>query len=316
MPDHDATHVPRLDAAGVRAVLRRLEHASEPPWLHQEVARRMAERLALIRLQPQRIVDWWSFLGASAPLLARTYPKAQRVAVEPDETLADRTRDALRRARWSPLRLFGSQPEVFTDDVQVPGGAQLVWANMMLHAIDDPPSVIARWQRALAADGFVMFSCLGPGTLRELRGLYARLGWGPATIDFVDMHDLGDMLVHAGFADPVMDQETIRLTWPDPQAALLELRRLGGNVARQRFAGLRTPRWRMRLERELRTLVEGADGRLALSFEISYGHAFKALPKVKAGEATTVSLDEMRTLVRSRRGSSGSPLCAALNSRG
>ena len=69
-------------------------------------------------------------------------------------------------------------------------------------------ALFERWQRALAVDGFVMFSCLGPGTLRELRALYARLGWRAPAQDFIDMHDLGDMLVHAGFADPVMDQES------------------------------------------------------------------------------------------------------------
>ena len=159
---------------------------------------------------------------------------------------------------------------------------------------------MSRWHQALSVDGFVMFSCFGPDTLRELRELYARLGWPAPTIDFVDMHDLGDMLVQAGFADPVMDQETLTLHWATPQALLAELRGLGGNVSPERAAGLRTPRWKARLEHELLSLA-GADGRLSLRFEIAYGHAFKAPPRVKTGEATTVSLDDMRTMVRSRR---------------
>ena len=159
---------------------------------------------------------------------------------------------------------------------------------------------MARWQRALAADGFVMFSCLGPDTARELRALYARLGWPDPSPAFVDMHDLGDMLVQAGFADPVMDQETITVSWATPQAMLDELRTLGGNAAPARFQGLRTPRWRRRLEEELAASA-GPDGRIAMRFEVAYGHAFKALPRVPAGQPTTVSLDEMRSLVRSRR---------------
>jgi malonyl-CoA O-methyltransferase len=159
---------------------------------------------------------------------------------------------------------------------------------------------MARWQRALAPDGFLMFSSFGPDTLRELRALYARLGWPAPTPAFVDMHDLGDMLVQAGFADPVMDQETLTLSWPTPQAMLAELRGLGGNIAPDRMAGLRTPRWRARLEAALQSLA-GADGRLHASFEIAYGHAFKALPRAQAGAPTTVSLEEMRALVRSRR---------------
>src|SRR5258706_15503839 len=114
----------------------------------------------------------------------------------------------------------------------------------------DPPALMERWQKALSADGFVMFSCFGPDTLRELRWLYRRLGWPAPTIAFVDMHDLGDMLVHAGFADPVMDQELLSLTWAHPKALLDELHGLGGNASPDRFAGLRTPRWKQGLERE------------------------------------------------------------------
>ncbi|MEO5696064.1 MAG: biotin synthase, partial [Burkholderiaceae bacterium] len=185
-------------------------------------------------------------------------------------------------------------------------GAGLVWANMMLHAVVDPDVLFERWQTLLRVDGFVMFSCLGPGTLRELRSLYERLGWPAATPGFVDMHDLGDMLVRAGFADPVMDQEVLKLRWNDPCAFLDELRSLGGNTAPDRVAGLRTPRWRARLERELASLA-GPDGSLGMSFEVAYGHAFKAAPRLRAGQATKVSLEEMRAMVRSSHGRSEEP---------
>ncbi|HZE92553.1 MAG TPA: biotin synthase, partial [Rhizobacter sp.] len=120
-----------------------------------------------------------------------------------------------------------------------------------------------------------------------------------AMADFVDMHDIGDMLVHAGFADPVMDQETLTLSWPSPQALLAELRSLGGNASPDRFAGLRTPRWRERLLSELASLAQ-ADGRIQLRFEIAYGHAFKVAPRTSKSTQTSVSLDQMRALVRTR----------------
>jgi malonyl-CoA O-methyltransferase len=123
---------------------------------------------------------------------------------------------------------------------------------------------------------------------------------------FVDMHDLGDMLVHAGFADPVLDQETLTLHWPDAYALLAELRTLGANIAPDRYAALRTPRWRERLLSELAGLA-GPDGRLRLSFEVAYGHAFKARPRARAGEPTRVSLEEMRSMVRSQRGVAPGP---------
>ena len=294
----------RLDATAVGAALRRLARAAQPPWLHGEVARRMAQRLEIIKLQPELVIDWWSSLGAGAELLRSAYPKAQHLVVEPDAAWARRAQAAQPAQRWWSLQrwLAAPPPAVLTPEDALPATAQLVWANMMLHAVVDPPALFERWQQLLRVDGFVMFSCLGPGTLRELRALYAQLGWPPATPGFVDMHDLGDMLVQAGFADPVMDQETLTLQYDTPQALLDELRTLGGNTAPDRFAGLRTPRWRARLLRELEAL-RGRGGKLELSFEVAYGHAFRAAPRLRPGEATSISLDDMRAMVRSGRSS-------------
>ena len=282
----------------MRAALHRLAGAPQPPWLHGEVARRMAERLAIIRLKPAQVLDWWGWLGAGGELLAEAYPQAQRIVAEPLALALERSLAAASRPWWNLRR--GSVPQVLPAGGELPAGVQLVWANMMLHAVADPPRLIERWHRLLAIDGFVMFSCLGPGTLRELRALYDELGWPAPTPEFIDMHDLGDMLVHAGFADPVMDQETLVLRWDSPAALLAELRTLGGNVAPDRFGGLRTPRWRAQLLRELERL-RGADGKLGLSFEVAYGHAFKAAPRLKPGEESVVSLADMRSMLLSDR---------------
>jgi len=88
-------------------------------------------------------------------------------------------------------------------------------------------ALIAQWHRALATDGFLMLSCLGPDSLGGLRQLYADLGWAPPGHALTDMHDWGDMLVHAGFAEPIMDMERITLTYSTPQSLLAELRGLG-----------------------------------------------------------------------------------------
>ena len=301
MPDTPRPSTRSIDGVAVQRVLRRLATAPSAPWLHTEVARRMAERLALIRLKPQRILEWGAFLGGGDALLAQACPRATRFVVEPTAALAERSRRARRPAWWSPRRwLDDTGAQVAEARGEIAGQVQLLWSNMSLHAEPDPPALLARWQQALAADGFVMFSCFGPDTVRRLVALYARLGWPAPTIAFVDMHDLGDMLVHAGFADPVMDQETVTLNWATPQALLAELRTLGGNVAPQRFAGLRTPRWRARLERELQSALSGPDGRLQLGFEIAYGHGFRTAPRIQGGDVA-VSLDDMRAMVRQPR---------------
>ena len=294
-----------FDPIATTAALRHLARQPSPPWLHGEVARRMEERLSIIRLKPERIVDWWSFLGAGSEVLERTYPKAHRIVVEPEPLLVVRSRAATARPWWSLRGRGPARTEAVLDTDEPRAGVQLVWANMMLHAVADPPALFQRWERLLAIDGFVMFSCLGPGTLKELRELYRQLGWPSPTPDFIDMHDLGDMMVAAGFADPVMDQETLSLRWTDPEALLCELRTLGRNTRPGRPAGLRTPRWRDALLEALGSL-RGPDGSIALSFEIAYGHAFKAAPRLRADQPTTVSLDDMRALVRSSKRSPAS----------
>jgi malonyl-CoA O-methyltransferase len=171
---------------------------------------------------------------------------------------------------------------------------------MVLHMHFDPGSLIAQWRRALSMEGFVMFSTLGPDTLKTLRDVYREAGWGVPHAPFVDMHDLGDMLVRAGFADPVMDQEMLRLTWATPDALLTELRSLGINADLARCAGLRTPRWRSRLEAALAERA-GADGRIALEFEIVYGHAFNPPPRVAVTGETRLSAADLQRMARTGR---------------
>lgn len=174
----------------------------------------------------------------------------------------------------------------------------MVWANMALHSSADPQDLLATWHRLLAPQGFLMFSCLGPDTLAELRPLYAALGWPPPAQAFTDMHDWGDMLVAAGFAEPVMDMERIELTFASPGRLLEELRGLGRNLHPRRFPGLRGRRWRAQLEAELEARLIGQQGRLRLGFEVIYGHAFKPAASARVGAHTEVSLDAMRSMLR------------------
>ena len=311
-PEARSAHRP-VDAIALARVLRRLNSAPVPPWLHTEVARRMAERLSLIRMKPERVLDWGAHLGASRTVLAGAYPRARIVAVEAEPQRRGATaaeREAGPAPWWSARRwAAAAEPAVLLETEVAAGQADLLWANMLLHAVLDPQVLMRQWQRALAVDGFVMFSTLGPGTLSTLRALYAERGWTAPHAPFVDMHDLGDMLIEAGFADPVMDQEPLQLSWASADALLAELRSLGGNVglvdamgqgSAGRSAGLRTPRWRKQLHQALEATADSA-GRITLGFEIVYGHAFKAAPRPLLAAETRVPLDDLRAMVRSGR---------------
>jgi malonyl-CoA O-methyltransferase len=181
------------------------------------------------------------------------------------------------------------------------GAVQMLWANMALHFVPEPSALIAQWHRALAVDGFLMFSCFGPDTLRELRALYAALGWPPPAPEFTDMHDWGDMLVHAGFAEPVMDMERLTLTYADAAGLLAELRGLGANLHPRRHPGLRGRRWRDSLQQAMDTGLRGPDARLSLTFEVIYGHALRPAPRVRMSGESAVSLQDMRALLRTGR---------------
>ena len=276
----------------------------------------MGERLDWIRLQPARWAHWAPARGgwqAHADLQAR-YPQAE-VYVAPVAAVnavpghAQRAPDQQARRWWRP---WPQQRAPAAAPVPLPppeGQMQMVWANMLLHTAAEPQALLADWHRALAVDGFLMFSCLGPDTLRGLRALYARLGWPPPAHEFTDMHDWGDMLVAAGFAEPVMDMERITLTFDSPQRALAELRELGRNLHRARFAGLRGRGWLAQLQRAMQQALavpgegegQSGEGRLALEFEIVYGHAFKPAPRATVAAETRIDLADMRAGLRQGR---------------
>lgn len=275
-----------MDAVAIARARARLESVRQAPWLHEQAAQRMAQRLSLVRQPPQSVTDWWPAAGASAQALARALPRARIApAGEPG---------AARRAPWwSPWRARAADRGDATVD--------LVWANMLLHHVADPIPLIEQWHRALRVGGMLMFSTLGPGTLGALRDRYRQVRWGPPMADLVDMHDVGDMLVQAGFADPVMDQEVLRLSWASAQDALWELRTLGANAAPDRFAGLRTPAWRARLLDALRSCgAADGSGRVELEFELVYGHAVKPEPRFPVAPEARIDAEDLRRSLRSR----------------
>jgi malonyl-CoA O-methyltransferase len=268
------------------------------PWLHEEVGRRMEERLQWIKRAPQAWADWEPVRGGleAHALVAQRYPQARVQVVEPMPERAAVARERFARPWWK--RLAGSSAEIGT----VPAGSvEMLWSNMQLHMSADPQALMQQWHAALAVDGFLMFSCLGPDTLQQLRAAYRATGWPPPAHEFTDMHDWGDMLVHTGFAEPVMDMERITLAFDTPERLLAELRELGTNLHPQRFGALRGAAWRARLLEVFDTQLRGPDGKLALTFEIIYGHALRPVPRARVGEQTAVSMDDMRAMLQSER---------------
>lgn len=240
----------------------------------------MQERLDYVNLQPKRVLDLGCSRGASFSALAARYPEAELVGldVSPAMLVAGRPQRA-NWQRWLGIGRNADPLRLAADAAHLPLASRstaLVWSNLLLHWLDDPIPALAEAHRVLEVGGLLMFSTLGPDTLRELRAAFSD-GYAH-TQRFADMHDLGDMLVGCGFADPVMDMEVLTLTYDDFDALLAELRASGSMCAmKARRHGL-TGRQAWAVARAAYEKLR-CDGKLPATFEIVYGHAWKAAPK-------------------------------------
>lgn len=280
----------------------RASHFAESSALTREIAHRLLERLQYMRIAPTTVVDVGCGLGEScAPLQAR-YPGAAWLGLDVSEGMlragqaqgvAHRIRNWARGAHALRVAGDGGALPIASDSVD------LLFSNLMLHWHPEPHTVFPEWKRVLKSDGLLLFSCLGPDTLKELRIAACSL-LDARPMPFVDMHDFGDMMVAAGFATPVMDSELITLTYSSPQRLLREVRALGGNPRDDRVKALPSGR----RARDLLAALDaqrGDDGRIRLTFEVAYGHAWK--PAQKATGAAAITVESLRAQLANRRSS-------------
>jgi malonyl-CoA O-methyltransferase len=253
--------------------------ADSSDFLAREVSQRMAERLDYIRIEPQHILDLGCGTGRDLPALARRYPHATRIGIDfatPLLTLAQQQSSFMQR-----LLATRRVPRLICADAEAlplqRASMQMVWSNLMLNWLHEPMPALREMHRVLAIDGLLMFSTLGPDTLRELREALPGNA-GERVHRFIDMHDLGDCLLRAGFAEPVMDMEVITLTYTALDDLLRDLCQAGAsNASAMRPRSLSGKIGWQRARETYERLRK--DGRLPATFEIVYGHAWKSAPK-------------------------------------
>jgi malonyl-CoA O-methyltransferase len=278
---------------------RRASRFARGDFLPREVGRRLLERLDGVRLTPRRILDVGCGGGAMrAPLVTR-FADASWIGVDLSLPMLTAAREADFVARVLARWRGRAGARVCADAAALPfadGAFDLVLSNLMLHWHPAPHAVLREWNRVLAVGGLLLFSCFGPDTLRELRAACAEALPAAAPMPFTDMHDYGDMLIAAGFAAPVMEMETLRLTYPSPSQLVREVRLLGGNPRDDRARGLPSGARARALLQALHR-QRGADGRIALTFEIVYGHAWKPPPRA---QVTRITVEGLRAQLRAR----------------
>jgi malonyl-CoA O-methyltransferase len=257
--------------------------------LQHEIGVRMAERLDYVKLAPSAILDAGCGTGDAVGDLGVRYPAARIVAFDIALPMVVAARARVHAGRSTFRRLLRpfaartvSEPAFVCADINAlpfEGVAcDLVWSNLALQWVNDLPRAFAEFRRVLKVGGLLSFTTFGPDTLREVRAAFAGIDGKTHTNRFVDMHDIGDMLVHAGFADPVMDMEHVTLTYESPKALVAELKAIGAsNRTRGRPRGLMgRARWARAMAR-LEALRR--DGRIPATFEVIYGHAWKVAPR-------------------------------------
>ena len=294
-PDSFAAYV--LDTPRVRRSFDRAASSYDAAAVLQaEVRGNLLARLDLMKLAPRVAVDAGAGTGHASSALIRRYPKALIIALDSSQRMLQA---AGRRQTW--LRRF---TRVCADAAHLPlaeGSVDLILSNLMLQWCD-LDAVFAEFRRVLAPHGLVSFTTLGPDTLRELRSAWRSADSRTHVNQFIDMHDVGDALVRAGFASPVLDVERYTLTYPDVRRVAADLKDTGAhNATMGRARGLTGRRRFAAFQAAYEAYRQ--DGRLPATYEVVFGHAWT--PAVDArrdsGEGVAVSLDDVRKQLLSRR---------------
>ena len=273
-----------LDFAEVR---RAFDHAAltydAHAVLQREVCDRLLARLDFMTLQPGRVLDVGTGTGYGLAHLHARYPAAELCALDIAPAMLAAARARLPQPSWArrTLSRFGSQPAdaaqlVCADMDRLPlteNSVDLIWSSLALQWAHDLEATLKGFHRTLAPGGLLIFATFGPDTLKELRAAFSAIDDAPHVNRFIDLHDIGDMLIHAGFASPVMEMEMLTLTYGDLKSLMRDLKGIGAhNAATSRRRGLLGKSAWARLEQAYE--VQRRDGRLPATFEVVYGHAW------------------------------------------
>ncbi len=252
-------------------------------FLQHEVARRLDERLEVMKIAPRRILDAGCGTGFAFPMLARRYADAELVGMDISYNMLLQARTRLRRktllARLDSLlgrRRDALDTLVCADMTRLPFGRDsqdMIWSNLAMQWVEDLAGLFRQLHDTLLPGGVFLFSTLGPDTLKELRAAFDPLDGYRHVNNFIDMHDIGDALMHAGFANPVMEMEYLTLTYSDLRSLFKDLKGIGAHAV------LEGGRAGLMGKREWQALQSGyerfrKDGRLPATYEVIYGHAW------------------------------------------
>lgn len=249
-------------------------------FLQKEVGERLLERLDLMANVPARILDVGCGTGRPTRELQKRYPKAEIIGVDLAPAML---KMAAKKQPW----LGRGARFVCAEASQLPladASCDLVYASLLLQWCEDLDETLLEWRRLLKPHRLLLFSTLGPDTLKELRVAWGAVDGFNHVNRFLDMHDVGDALIRAGFVEPVMDVEHLTLTYADATGLMRDLKTIGAhNVTAGRRRGLMG---RGKLKAFAAAYEQFRhEGRLPASYEVVYGTAWapKFMPTAALG---------------------------------
>jgi malonyl-CoA O-methyltransferase len=269
--------------------------------MQREIGARLLDHLDLMKLSPRRVMDAGAGTGHALPWLSSRYPDAEVIALDLAPGMLRKIRASQANHGWlghMAARLRGRKiaphPTLVCADIEhlplANTSLDLVWSNLALQWVGDLTRTFRGLHRALRPGGLLLFSSFGPDTLKELRAAFSEIDGYAHVNRFVDMHDVGDALIQAGFKNPVMEMEYLTLTYTELKGLLADLKAIGAHtVLGERRSGLMgRARWRQ-LEANYERHRQA--GRLPATYEVIYGHAWVAEPSESPSGYPTIPLN-------------------------
>lgn len=290
MHKNETDNMALIDKQAMRAAFDKAAASYDAAAVLQlEVARRLVERTELVKMTPVRILDLGSGTGFISQLLAERYAKAKITAVDLALNMLKQARSKTTfKQRWNKkFNYVNAEVEnlPFADN-----SVDLIISGLTLQWCQDLETVFKEFRRVLAPGGLLLFSSFGPDTLKELRASWAEVDELPHVNTFMDMHEVGDIMLRSGFADPVMDMEMLTVTYNDVKTVMQDLKQIGAhNVMQGRshnMTGKSKLQKMMQAYEQFRT-----DGVLPVSHEIIYGHAWAGEEQI-AGSACVIPFEK------------------------
>jgi malonyl-CoA O-methyltransferase len=260
--------------------------------LQREVGQRLLDRMKLVRLNPSTVIDIGCGTGDLTMKLLNSYKQSRVIGLDFAEQMLGKVRAKL---SWRE-KFLGRRPTLLCGDAEMlpvaDQSVDLIFSNLTLQWCNDLDTTFAEFRRVLKPGGLLMFSSLGPDTLKELRASWRATDHQHHVHPFIDMHHVGDALLRARLADPVMDMEYFTLTFSDGMQLMRELKLLGAHNAQKERPHNLTGK--SHLKQMLQTYEQFRDnGKLPATYEVVYGHAW-CPEQTKPSTTTAVNVNFKR----------------------